>query len=38
MFIQPVGNGNKVMMKVFRDQSTPILRMVRKSIYLYYKE
>ena len=28
--LQPVGNGNKVMMKVFHDQSNPVLRMVRK--------
>ena len=28
--LQLVGNGSKVMMKVFHDQSNPILRMVRK--------
>ena len=28
--LQPVGNGSKVMMKVFHDQSNPILKMVRK--------
>ena len=26
--LQPIGNGNKVMMKVFHNQSNPILRMV----------
>ena len=32
--LQPVGNGNKVMVKVFHDQSNPVLRMVRKSVHL----
>jgi hypothetical protein len=35
VFIQPVGNGNEVMMKMFHDQSNPVMRMVRECIYMY---